>query len=164
MKKTMQFVILLTCTYGFAARHRQSHSHSLIRANEQTCWEEAKKAFHNTNQFRAKKGLPKLEWNQKIAEIARVHSIDMASGRVEFGHDGFSARMDSFPGRARGAAENVYWCTHEDDLGRRAVDSWIGSPGHYKNLVGNYNVCGIGVFQNDKGHWYITQLFALYKN
>jgi uncharacterized protein YkwD len=161
MKRTILFVVLLTCTYGFAAKQR--HSHSYVRASEKVCWDEARKAFNNTNKFRANKGLPKLEWNQKIAEIARVHSVNMASRRVEFGHDGFAERCKNFPGQVRRAAENVYMCDHKDDLGRRAVDAWIESPGHLHNIVGDYNTCGIGVFQNDKGEWYITQLFARYK-
>lgn len=115
-----------------------------------------------TNQFRSKKGLPKFAWNQKIAEIARKHSMDMALKRVEFGHDGFDERMNNFPGHSTAAAENVFMGNYKNDIATIAVDSWIKSPGHLKNLMGKYNVCGIGVYQNSEGYWYFTQLFALY--
>jgi hypothetical protein len=40
------------------------------------------------------------------------------------------------------------------------VDGWIDSPGHRKNLLGRFTHCGIGVFCNDAGAYYSTQLFS----
>lgn len=45
------------------------------------------------------------------------------------------------------------------DIAKVAVDGWIESPGHRKNLLGKSIFCGIGVHQNAKGTWYLTQLF-----
>jgi len=43
-----------------------------------------------------------------------------------------------------------------------AVDGWIQSPGHRKNLLHAQMVyCGIGVYQNSAGAWYLTQLFGV---
>lgn len=34
------------------------------------------------------------------------------------------------------------------------------SPGHKKNLVGPYNVMGAGAYRDERGEWYITQIFG----
>ena len=41
-----------------------------------------------------------------------------------------------------------------------AVQGWIHSPGHRKNLLSLTNVCGIGVGKNGAEQIYFTQLFA----
>lgn len=38
-----------------------------------------------------------------------------------------------------------------------AVDGWIDSPGHRKNLLSHMEWCAIGVYRNAKGAWYLTQ-------
>jgi hypothetical protein len=48
----------------------------------------------------------------------------------------------------------VCWC-------RVAVDGWIDSPGHRANLLADHTFCGIGVYKNAQGAWYLTQMFAL---
>ena len=85
----------------------------------------------------------------------------MAENRVGFGHDGFEARCKMFNfSQYRGAAENVAYNMGIADPGKAAVDGWIKSPGHRKNLLGNYNFMGIGVF-NANGNYFFTQIFAL---
>ncbi len=37
---------------------------------------------------------------------------------------------------------------------------WIQSPGHRKNLLANSVWCGIGVYRNSEGAFYLTHLFA----
>ena len=41
-----------------------------------------------------------------------------------------------------------------------AVDGWIHSPGHCKNLLSDQYYCGIGVYKNKRGEYYLTQLFG----
>jgi len=41
-----------------------------------------------------------------------------------------------------------------------AVKGWINSPGHQKNMVGDYNLTGIGIAKNNVGEYYFTQLFV----
>lgn len=118
-----------------------------------------------TNQFRAQNSLPALIWNQTLADLATEHSKNMAEGKVPFGHAGFAQRVARFPFPARGAAENVYMIQTSSttvDIAKRAVDAWIGSSGHRRNLLGNYKYCGVGVWRNAQGRWYVTQLFGLW--
>lgn len=120
------------------------------------------RAYQLTNEFRATQGLPPLTWNDGMALIGKGHSDDMAAGRVPFSHQGFNNRFRAFPFRfTRGGAENVAMNAGIADVAKVAVDGWINSPGHRKNMLGNFNYSGIGVTQGAQGAWYLTQLFAL---
>ena len=122
----------------------------------------ALRAFHLTNEFRASQRLPPLTWNDGLGLIGKGHSEDMGSGKVPFGHQGFNNRFRSFPFPfTRGGAENVAMNAGLADVAKVAVDGWINSPGHRKNMLGNFNYSGIGVVRNTQGAWYLTQLFAL---
>ena len=39
------------------------------------------------------------------------------------------------------------------------MEDWINIPGTHKNIVGDHNLTGIGIAQNSKGQYYISQLF-----
>jgi uncharacterized protein YkwD len=120
----------------------------------------ARQAFDYTNQFRVKKGLLSLRWNDNLAHIALKHSQDMGNTLVAFGHAHFHQRIEGLPFHVQRAAENVFMGNMSGDRARTAVDSWITSPGHLKNLVGNYVECGIGVYRTANDFWYFTQIFA----
>jgi uncharacterized protein YkwD len=89
----------------------------------------------------------------------------MASGRIPFSHQGFEGRArrarKALPGTGL-IAENVYMTMTPGSsrIAAEAVAAWIGSPGHQKNMVGDFVYTGIGVAQGADGSWYVTQLFA----
>jgi uncharacterized protein YkwD len=94
--------------------------------------------------------------------IAYAHSKDMGDGLVPFGHKGFNQRYRRFPFlMVRGGAENVAYNYGHDDPSKVCVDGWIESPGHRKNLLGYFDYMGIGLYINQSGYYYYTQLFAL---
>ncbi len=55
-----------------------------------------------------------------------------------------------------GAAENV---AYGNMTAAKVVDGWLHSPGHKKNIEGNYNLTGIGTVQREDGVIYFTQIF-----
>jgi uncharacterized protein YkwD len=113
------------------------------------------------NQYRQARNLPPLKLDATISEEARVHSEDMAKGLVPFGHQGFEQRVKAIAKSIpyRGAAENVAFNQGYSKPGEQAVEGWINSPGHEKNMVGQYDLTGIGVAKNGKGEYYFTQIF-----
>jgi uncharacterized protein YkwD len=121
-----------------------------------------KSVHRQINQYRKKKGLPALKLNGEISKIARGHSKNMASKQVPFGHNGSSSRYNKISKvvKYRGVAENVAYNMGYKNPGKNAVDGWIKSSGHRRNMVGNYQVTGIGVAKNSKGEYYFTQLFV----
>jgi uncharacterized protein YkwD len=116
-------------------------------------------AHDQVNQYRASKNLSPLKWNDAIAAQARQHSANMASGQTAFGHDGFQGRVQGTGLDYQGAAENVAFNQGYSDPVGEAVKGWLASPGHLKNIEGNYDTAGIGVTQNAQGEIYFTQLF-----
>lgn len=115
--------------------------------------------FQQINQYRASQNLPALTRNSSIDNQARTHSQNMASGKVAFGHDGFSARVKATGIAYSGAAENVAYNQGSKDPATTAVQGWLKSSGHLTNIKGNYNLTGIGVASNSKGQIYFTQIF-----
>jgi len=118
-----------------------------------------KSVFTQINQYRAKKGLTQLNLNEKISQQARIHSQDMATGKVPFSHQGFEQRVMAISLKYSSAAENVAYNTGYSNPANEAVSGWLKSPGHLKNLQGKYNLTGVGVATNDKGEVYLTQIF-----
>ncbi|NJL78197.1 MAG: CAP domain-containing protein [Richelia sp. RM2_1_2] len=121
-----------------------------------------KSVHEQINQYRSSKGLPPLKFNSDITEIARQHSKQMADKRVPFGHDGSSSRYNKISKLIawNGVAENVAYNQGYRNPGKSAVEGWIKSSGHHRNIVGKYQVTGIGVAKNSKGEYYFTQLFV----
>jgi uncharacterized protein YkwD len=113
-----------------------------------------------TNEFRKSKGLPALVMREELNTIARGHSADMASGRVSFGHDGYDqrqAKVQRLIKSWRGMAENVAYGVN---TAKEVLAMWKKSPGHRRNILGNYTAIGIGTAKDSKGRVYYTQIFV----
>ena len=132
--------------------------------NSLECKDEIGKAcLKLTNEFRAKNNLPPLEWDDSIWALAYSHSKNMGEGVVPFGHKGFNERVNNFNFRYYKACENVYMCQgfSQYNIAENAVKGWINSPGHKQNLLSDTSHCAVGVYKNNYGEFYLTQLFAL---
>jgi uncharacterized protein YkwD len=119
--------------------------------------------FSLINHYRTTNGLPPLTWDGAIAKEARAHSKDMATGEVDFGHEGFHervSRLKSVMAGLQGAGENVYMTDNPDHVARIAVMRWLQSPHHLENIRGDYNYSGLGVWQDKDGAIYFTQIFV----
>lgn len=96
-----------------------------------------------------------------VADIARIHSQNMADGRVPFSHDGFDARFEQITAQIRlsNMAENVAFNNFDDPVAT-AVRGWLQSPGHRANIEnGIYTQTGIGIAKNSVGEYFFTQIF-----
>jgi uncharacterized protein YkwD len=114
------------------------------------------------NAYRVANALAALGWNDAVAEQARKHSSDMASGAAAFGHDGFSDRVTAI-GRTMalsGAAENVAMTSGLSDPASAVVTGWLNSATHKPNIDGDYGLTGIGVAISSSGSIYFTQIFV----
>ena len=112
------------------------------------------------NQYRHSKHLSPLEANSFISSIALEHSHNMLTGKTRFGHDGFRERIDRIKKHFKTlhvAAENV---ASGPMSAREVVDGWLHSPGHRKNIEGDFKYTGIGLASRRDGMIYFTQLFT----
>ena len=112
------------------------------------------------NQYRVSKKLPPLRVDPRITQIARIHSENMANGKVPFSHDGFEGRAKAITIPYQSVGENVAYNMGYSAPDRKAVEGWIKSEGHRKNMEGQFNLTGIGIAKNAKGEYYFTQLFV----
>jgi uncharacterized protein YkwD len=111
------------------------------------------------NQYRASIGLAALQIISAASEQATQHSIEMANRTSPFGHEGFDGRIDNIVkkiGFVHASAENV---AYGKLTAKEVVDLWLNSPGHKKNIEGNYGLTGIGLAKDAEGLLFYTQIF-----
>jgi uncharacterized protein YkwD len=111
------------------------------------------------NEDRSERGLPVLELNSLESSLAARHSYDMAVGKTSFGHDGFKERAKTIQ-KALGSVEIGENVASGPMTAREVVDGWLHSPGHKKNIEGNFTLTGIGYAVDKKGVIYFTQIFS----
>lgn len=110
------------------------------------------------NGVRARAGLSALQLDSSISGIARDWSQQMANvGRIS--HRPQNQLSAMLPANWRGWAENVA----QAPTIQEAQTALEGSSGHYVNMVGDYNVIGIGVAIGNNGI-FVTHNFAKYEN
>ena len=171
----MKKFILLTClvlgllsereSYAAAKpKHQQASKKTPKKIESIEVCEE--KCLIEINRVRAEHGLPALKNWKQLSDCAREHSANMAAEKCPFGHDGFDKRHAQMKKQATiySFGENVACSYNYDEPVKIAVEGWMNSPGHKKNILGNFEESGIGVALDKKGKFYITQLFARRKS
>ena len=123
-----------------------------------------RRALAGVNAIRAEHGLDPLEHDAGLAGLARDYSEEMVR-RDFFSHTG--ADGSTLDQRASGLsykfiAENLHKSKGYDDPVPVALDGWMDSPGHRKNILGSrYTHSGVGVAVAEDGNVIFTQLFML---
>jgi uncharacterized protein YkwD len=108
------------------------------------------------NKERAKEGLPPLKLEPKLQEAANRHAKDMAEHQF-MSHDGSDA---SAPAMRVTDAGYHYLMTGENvargyrDV-KEVMQSWMESPPHKKNILGEYTEIGLAVAygKDEKPYW-----------
>jgi uncharacterized protein YkwD len=116
--------------------------------------------YNRVNIYRMSLDLPPLVIDPVISAQAKAHSEAMAQ-MGSMNHDRFRERVDSVAQTIpfRSAAENVATNFGHDRPDVVAIDGWIESEGHHRNMIGRYDLTGVGVAQDAKGEYYFTQIF-----
>lgn len=152
-----------------------------LPVNKTIAWLE-RRVYELVNVQRTAYGLSSLRWNSEISIVAREHSEDMATNGY-FSHTNLQGLNISDRLKSAGiyywntSAENIlkqsivkYFVidTHGnivrteykslESFAREAVESWMNSSGHRKNILGNFTETGIGVAENNNTY-YFTQDF-----
>lgn len=116
-----------------------------------------------TNSFRAEQRLAPLAWHAELARVAKRHAVAVAEGRAPFSHAGARDRFAACSTRCINVAENLAKSEGfgRSDLPEASVAGWRESEGHRQNLLGPFDVAGIGWACSDAGVIFMTQLLAL---
>ena len=138
--------------------------------------------FALINEERAERGMRELKQEVILMTVAHSHSADMAA-RDYFAHEtpeghgptvrtdikGFRCRQYAGGGsfRTAGVSENIYASTlnkryTNEELAKGAVESWMGSRGHRRNILDSTTMkTGIGVALSENGNKVLfTQVFC----
>lgn len=136
------------------SRNSSLKTNSIIALEEET--------HKQVNQYRISQNKPPLRLDPRISSEARLFSEKMAQGKAAFSHDGFEERVKAIEKLIPlvTAGENLAFNQGYNDPVRVAVEGWIKSPGHQDNMVGDFDLTGIGIAKNAKGEYYFTQLFV----
>lgn len=115
---------------------------------------------HQVNRYRQSHNLPPLMADSQLTTLAKTHSEEMArTGNLS--HGNFDRRIATITPQIANVsvAENIATNRGYQHPDRVALADWIASPSHHRNLIGRYNLTGLGVAQNGKGEYYFTQIF-----
>jgi len=106
------------------------------------------------NADRARHGLPGFGWDNQLGGLAQGWSQYMASAGM--GHRNIYEILNLGFG---GAAENVIRSPNCNISPAQVEAAWMNSPAHRNNILGPYNVIGIGVVCAN-GQLWATQDFG----
>ena len=123
--------------------------------------------IQKTNKLRASRA--PLAAAPHLSYVARKWSDTQAS-RSRIGHDGFPRQREQLYttefGSSEGidiSAENVAMSSGDEGsaeaIAEMFTDMWWNSPGHRANMLGGYQLLGVGVSRRGSG-WYGTQIFG----
>ncbi|WP_247729320.1 CAP domain-containing protein [Halovivax limisalsi] len=165
-----------------AVRHAQDPANSTYDADTRIRSDHVEDFIHHeVNEIRSERGLEPLDWDARIASVARAHSADMAA-REYFAHenpDGQSPldRFQTTGDYCRRYGENIAqsWVdrpvrlddgdveTYEtaEAAAQGLVEQWMNSPPHREAILSsNWDRAGVGVYLTGSGKIYATQNFC----
>jgi uncharacterized protein YkwD len=126
-------------------------------------WE--RRILRDVNRIRDRHGLAPLSWRKNLAAVARAHSEVMASAGF-MGHVDPQGRRVGDRLREAGLAyrrvgENVASNKGLAAPARVAVEGWMNSPGHRRQILDpGFELTGVGIAVGDAGTYYFTQVFV----
>jgi len=148
------FVIAIVgCTVPFEPAHERAPSRELLRLEQEV--------HRLVNRYRVSQNLAPLATHEIITEQARMHSQAMAQKKISLGHRGFAKRVERISRflPLRAVAENVGYNKGYPDSAQRAVEVWLDSIEHRRNIDGDFQLTGVGVVRDIRGAYYFTQIF-----
>lgn len=125
-----------------------------------------RRAMEEVNAIRAEHGLKPLKHHERLAMLARFYSDQLARHR-HFSHTGIDGTTLDERAKRHGIkfqaiAENLAASEGRDDPVLFAVEGWMNSSTHRKNILDRkYSHAAVGVAISDDGRTVFTQLFLL---
>lgn len=128
---------------------------TLVSSNEHNTNEAL--LFDMVNTYRSSIGLNEMQFESTTFYFAGIHNDYMiAEGQIS--HANFDERAETISKRTGAVhiSENV--AKNYDTL-EEAFEGWLSSPGHRKNIEGDYTNSAISIRPNSEGEFYFTQIF-----
>jgi uncharacterized protein YkwD len=123
--------------------------------------------FQAINRERSKFRLSSLQWDDRLAKLARDYSRQMARGGF-FGHydpDGKTVTDRALSAHIKDwsmIGENLFYCEDHPSWIQTAVSGWMKSPTHRINILDReWTTTGIGIAVARDGNIFVTQVFTV---
>jgi uncharacterized protein YkwD len=123
------------------------------------------RTFELMNEQRRALGLQILPWDEQVVAIAREHSENMAAQKFFSHKDSNGSFVDDRAAKAGifnwlAIGENIAFMKGFDDPAVMAVEKWMQSASHKKNILnGQWRASAIGIATAADGSIYFTQVF-----
>jgi uncharacterized protein YkwD len=160
--RTMMFVVMLitmnSCSADTVEKSKKTAVANEIPNVNYTYNDSELELMQLINKYRVSIGLNALAKANFISNQCEDHSQYMAANKV-MDHNGFSSRSQNIMKGlgAKSVAENV---AYNYKTAQDALKGWLKSPGHKKNIEGNFTHFGISVITDSSGKKYYTNIFA----
>lgn len=129
--------------------------------------EEEQRFVELLNQERVRRGLRPLTVDPVLIRVAREHSAEMRD-KSYFNHTSPTSGIETPMARYLRACsarpeyacvgENLFYCSIVDV--QRGHNAFMNSPTHRENvLFPRYERIGVGIIKNDRGEFWVTQMF-----
>jgi uncharacterized protein YkwD len=123
--------------------------------------------YQLVNRERSKARLGSLEWDDRLAKLARDYSRQMAREGF-FGHydrNGKTVTDRALSARIRDwstIGENLFFCEEHPYFVQTAVTGWMRSRTHRENILDrDWTTTGIGIATARDGSIFVTQVFTV---
>ena len=123
------------------------------------------RAWELMNAQRISAGLASLQWDEQLVAVARMHSAGMASGKYFSHKDQEGGFVDTRAAKLginnwMAIGENIAFMKGYQDPASMAVEKWMLSPSHKKNILNSgWRQSAIGMAVAEDGAVYFTQVF-----
>lgn len=152
------FLLTLFLAFGCSDNNGKSERSNPYSTDEE--YQHVENFLDLVNSHRTSKGLKPFIHSTDIEFQAQNHSLRMARGEIDFGHEDFGQRCLRIKERHQSGnlcAENVARY-HKSALA--VLNAWLASPAHAKNINSDrLTHSGVGLSINAQGEYYWTQLF-----
>ncbi|MET3022244.1 CAP domain-containing protein [Flavobacterium hydatis] len=113
------------------------------------------------NEYRTSIGLNTLEKINYVSVKSEEHNNYMITNNI-VSHDDFVARSGDII-KVLGVIKVSENIAYNYNTPKAALDAWLASPEHKKNIIGDYTNFGISVTENPiNGRKYYTNIFVKY--
>ncbi len=117
------------------------------------------------NRVRARNNLKFLVWDERLAEVARSYSSQMASAGF-FKHEGIDGKMVQDRANEAGIrnwrkiGENLFYARDVDEFSPLAVRMWMESDSHRENILDrSWTAAAVGIARAHDGKIYVTHIY-----
>ncbi len=152
--------LTLACGRGFDKKNKSTKQRSQ-ESQEVDTYSINQVYLDLLNEYRIDRKLRPLSYSPEMEKIAKDHSKGMAKHTRPFSHMGMSQRCR----KIKKELGSLKICGEIIAMGQKnakaVLTAWINSPKHHKTLTDpQFNTTALGIYKDDKGVIYWTQIFV----